>query len=109
MNIGDLNRRIAFVTYEDVEENAIGLTEIEEKELLTCWAKIEPARGREYYEAQKIRTENTYKITIRYCKTVDDTMLIRYKTQTFEIQNVVNPGMANRFLEIYCAEKVRGK
>jgi SPP1 family predicted phage head-tail adaptor len=108
MNIGDLNRRIAFITHEEVE-NAMGLTELKEKELLTCWAKIKTVRGREYYEAQKIRTENTYEITIRYCKAVDDTMLIRYKNQTIEIQNIVDPGMANRFLEIYCTEKTRGE
>jgi SPP1 family predicted phage head-tail adaptor len=108
MNIGDLNRRIAFITYEEAE-NTMGLTELKEKELLTCWAKIEPAKGREYYEAQKIRTENSYKITTRYHKNLNNSMLIKYQNQTFEIQNIVDPYMKHIELEFYCTEKSRGE
>ena len=31
----------------------------------TVWAAVEPLTGREYSEAQKIRAETTYRVTVR--------------------------------------------
>jgi len=107
INAGSLNRRITFITYEEVE-NELELTEQHKKELLTCWARIEPARGKEYYEAQKIRTEDSYKITTRFHKGIEASMLIEYQSRTFEIQNIVDPYMNHSALEFYCTEKSRG-
>ena len=107
MDIGGLKKRITFIAMEEVENN-LGLTELKPVEKLKCWAKIEPARGREYYEAQKIRTENTYKITVRFHHGIKESMLIKYDDRTFEIQNIVDPCEAHISLEFYCTEKSRG-
>lgn len=106
-NPGTLDKRLSFITYVEIE-NEYNLTELQPVELLRCWARIEPARGKEYYEAQKIRTQNSYKITIRYNKAINETMKVKYKDMEFDIYNVVNPYMSNELLEIYCVEKVRG-
>lgn len=105
-NPGTLDKRISFISYEEIE-NEYGLTELEPIEIIKCWARIEPARGKEYYEAQKLRTQNSYKITIRYHKNINEKMKIKYKTIEFDIYNVVNPYMHNELLEIYCVEKIR--
>ncbi|GMB01070.1 phage head closure protein [Pelosinus sp. IPA-1] len=108
MNIGSLDKKITFLSQEEVE-NELRLTELKPIKKLTCWARIEPLRGKEYYEAQKNKTENSYKITTRYHKNLSDSMLIRYQNQFFEIQNIVDPYMKHISLEIYCTEKSRGE
>ena len=108
MDAGKLDKKIKFLTYEEIE-NELRLTDLKPIEKLTCWARIEPLRGKEYYEAQRNRTENSYKITTRYHKNLSDSMLIQYQKQTFEIQNIVDPYMNHSTLEFYCTEKTRGE
>lgn len=106
-NIGSLDKRIIFIDYVEIE-NEYGLTELQAVKKLKCWARIEPTRGKEYYEAQKTSNENQYKILIRYRKNINSSMLIRYKEKEFEIISIVNPYMADEQLELYCREKTRG-
>lgn len=108
MNAGTLDKRIKFIQNQDVEtENVI--TEQKPVEVLSCWARIEPVRGREYYEAQKIRTVNSYKITTRYRPNLNESMIIQYGSRQFEIENIVDPYEAHVYLEFYCTEKTRGE
>lgn len=105
INIGSLDKRISFIGYSE-EENEIGQTVLLKKEIKTVWARIETARGREYYEAQKIRNENSYKITTRFHADVTEDMLIKFQERVFEIKNIINPYMKNEKLEIMCIERV---
>jgi len=107
MNAGTLDRKISVMAYQEVK-NEVGAMEQKPVELFKPWARVEPARGREYYEAQKIKEADAYKITIRYRKNVDDSMLIKYGSRTFEIQTVTDPYEAHESLEIYCTCKHRG-
>lgn len=108
MDAGTLDKRIKFKGLVDVLTE-YGTTEQETKVFLSCWARIEPARGREYWEAQKERTEKSYKITTRYHKGITPSMTILYGSREFEIQNIVDPYENHSSLEIYCAEKDRGE
>lgn len=107
MRIGKLNKRINILQYVDAE-NDIGGTELKPQIFLSCWAEIEPARGREYYDAKKIQDETSYKVTTRYHKGISESMVIEYKGRQYSIQNVLDPYEAHTSLEIYCTEKVRG-
>lgn len=107
MNAGTLDRRISFCQYQDIE-NEVGATEQKLVEVFKTWGRIEPARGREYYEAQRLKDANSFKITIRYRKNVTDDMLIRYGERTYQIQTVTDPYEAHEVLELYCIEKSRG-
>ena len=107
MRHGKLNKRITIMQYED-EDNSLGSTELSPKVFLTCWAAIEPLRGREYYEAQRLKDVDNFKITIRYRKNVTRDMFIVYRSQKFEIQTPVDPYEAHEVLELYCVEKTRG-
>jgi len=108
MNVGTLDKKIKIIAFEEIE-NKLGFKELNPNNKLTCWARIEPLRGKEYYEAQKNKTENGYKITTRYHKNINDSMLIEYQSRTFEIQNIVDPYMNHSKLEFYCVEKGRGE
>jgi phage head-tail adaptor, putative, SPP1 family len=107
MRLGKLNKRINIVHYVDAE-NDIGGTELTPQVFLACWAAIEPARGREYYDAQKIRAETSYKITTRYHKGITEAMAIEYNGHSYSIQNILDSYEAHTSLEMYCIEKVRG-
>lgn len=105
MDIGRTNKRITFCRYEE-KENALLQTEQELKEVKTVWASVEPTRGREYQEAQRVRPELTYKITTRYHKEVTPDMFIKFKDRYFNIVSIINVRERNTMLEIICTEKI---
>lgn len=106
MDIGRTNKRITFCRYED-RENALMQTEQVLAEVKTVWASVEPTRGREYQEAQRIRPELTYKVTTRYHKGITPDMLIKYRDRLFNIVSVINVRERNEMLEIICTERTK--
>lgn len=104
MDIGRTNKRITFCRYEE-KENKLMQEEQTLKNVKTVWASVEPMRGREYQEAQRIRAELTYKITTRYHKGITPDMLIRCKERYFEIVSIIDVKEKNAMLEIICTEK----
>ena len=107
MNPGTLDRKVQFIRYQDVD-NEVGADSQKTVVIFSTWARIEPARGREYYEAQRVKDANPFKITIRYHTNVDDSMTIQYHQQQYDIQTITDPYMAHEVLEIYCTQKTRG-
>lgn len=89
MDIGRTNKRITFCRYEEKENELLQLEQIL-TDIKTVWASVEPTRGREYQEAQRIRPELTYKITTRYHKGITPDMLIRFKDRYFHIVSIIN-------------------
>lgn len=107
MDIGRTNKRITFCRYEE-KENALMQTEQVLTEVKTVWASVEPTRGREYQEAQRIRPELTYKVTTRYHKGITSEMFIKFQDRLFNIISVINVRERNEMLEIICTEKAKG-
>lgn len=106
MDIGRTNKRVTFLKYEE-KENRLLQTEQTLAAAITVWASVEPTRGREYQEAQRIRPELTYKVTTRYHKGITPDMLIKYKERIFEIVSIINVRERNEMLEIICTEKIQ--
>lgn len=104
MDIGRTNKRITFYKYEETE-NVLAQTEQTLKKVKTVWASVEPTRSREYQEAQRIRSELTYKITTRYHKEITPDMTIQFKDRYFQIISIINVKERNEMLEIICIEK----
>ena len=98
MDIGRTNKRVTFCRYTE-KQNELLQTEKVLEEIKTVWASVEPTRGREYQEAQRIRPELTYKIT-----TPD--MFIKFKDRYFQIVSIINVRERNEMLEIVCTEKL---
>ncbi len=105
MDIGRTNKRITFCRYEE-KENALSQTEQTLTEVKTVWASVEPTRGREYQEAQRVRPELTYKITTRYHKGITPDLFIRFGERYFNIVSVINVRERNEMLEMVCVEKI---
>lgn len=104
MDIGRTNKRITFWRYEETK-NALMQIEQVLTEVKTVWASVEPTRGREYQEAQRIRPELTYKVTTRYHKGITPDMFIQFKNQYFQIISIINVRERNEMLEIVCIKK----
>lgn len=105
MDIGRANKRITFCRYEE-KENALSQIEQTLIKVKTVWASVEPTRGREYQEAQRVRSELTYKVTTRYHKEIAPDMLIKWGKRCFNIVSVINVRERNEMLEIICIEKI---
>lgn len=106
MDIGRANKRITFCRYED-RENTLSQVEQTLTRVKTVWASVEPTRGREYQEAQRIRPELTYKVTTRYHRGITPDMLIIWGKRCFNIISIINVRERNEMLEIICIEKVK--
>lgn len=108
MDVGRTNKRIIFCKYEE-QENELLQKEQKLVQIKTVWASVEPMRGREYQEAQRIRQELTYKITTRYYPWITQDMYILFKKRCFEIISIINPREKNEMLLLICVEKVKKK
>lgn len=109
MEIGSLDKKIQIFRYAD-KEDEYGLTHHEKEDVFghSIWARIEPFRGKEYYEQFKDKVQENLKVTIRYRKGIDTNMLISYQGVLYEIQTISDVYMAHIKLEIMCKRLKRG-
>lgn len=103
MNAGELNKRIT-LQIKTVTRGAYGAEIIVRSDFATVWAKIEPLRGREYFQAAQIQNENYVRITIRYIKNATPEWGVKYGSKYLDIQSVINIDEANDRIELMCIE-----
>lgn len=105
LDVGRLNKRITFVKLvESVDQ--LGQDRQDWKDDRSVWATVKALRGGEYYDAQRIRPELTYKITTRYHPGITPDMKIRYCGRMFEILSCDNVDEADYMLEIQAVEYI---
>lgn len=108
MDIGRMRERISF--YSETEaENELQQSTIKLEKIKTVWASLEPTRGREYQEAQRLRPELTYKIYTRYFNFVTQDTIIKHGERYYEIQSVADVKSRHEMLEIYATEFTKQK
>lgn len=107
MNVGKLNKRITFmgVTQENDEYG----DHPTRSSIRTVWANVKAVRGGEYYEAQRIRPELTYKITCRWFNTITPDMTIDYEGREFQIVDVIDIDEEHTWWEIRATEVIKKK
>ena len=108
--VGRLDRRIHIMTYGETTDQ-YGLTHQGLVDAIgnAIWARIEPARGKTYYEQYKDKVELITKIIIRYRPGINESMLVQYKDKTYRIMSVVDPYEAHIKLELMCNLKTIGE
>lgn len=75
----------------------------------TLYAKIEPLRSREKFEAQQLSVKTTHKITIRYSAlNIGITTKDRVKlgSRFFNIQGIININEDNKFIQLNVQESL---
>lgn len=103
IDIGRLNKRVTFLRYEECVDS-MGQGRQVLVPVKKVWAELSPTKGGEFYEAQKLREEITYKVYVRYFKDISSDMYIQYKDTLYEIKSALNLDSANRLIQIYCTE-----
>lgn len=73
--------------------------------LIQAWAKMEPVAGREYSGGDQVNSETTHKFTIRYQAGITPAHRITYSGRTFDIESVINPREADKYLVISAVER----
>ena len=106
LDFSKLRHRVTFQRPAQTTRNNMGENVPVYVSFASVWAAVEPLRGREYHEAQKIRAETTYKVTIRYLPDVTADMRIVHRDKTLEIQSVLNIDERNVELQIIASEVV---
>ena len=64
------------------------------------WAFLEPIRGHQQTEAQRLSSETTYKILIRYQKGITQDMLINYDNKKLYIHQVLDIEERHAYIEL---------
>jgi len=103
---GDLRDRIT-LQRKTVTRSAAGEETITWSDEATVWAKAEPIRGGEYFQAQAVQSEVNMRFIIRF-RFVFRTAVYRIKfgVKFYNIDSIINIESLNHFQEIMCTEAV---
>lgn len=107
MKTGLLNKRIEILGKQAVTDE-YGFDTQADVVVYRCWASIEPARGKVFYEMERKADTEYSKITIRWRPGVTHDMKVKYQDHFYDIDTIVDPYMRHEALELYCTEEVRG-
>ena len=106
MRAGELNKRVT-LQIKTVTRSSSGQENVTWTNVATVWAGFMPTvTGGEFYEADKVNSEITQKIKIRYRRNVKPTMRIKYGNRYFDILLVENVREENRELILKCREVI---
>ena len=72
----------------------------------SVYASIEDMKAREFYSGEKLNSEITHKIRIRYKASILPKMRVKFGTRYFNIETIVNWQERNIFLDIMCKELI---
>ena len=90
-------------TENEVGEEVLGLVLLD-----TIYAKVEVLRGREYLEAQKLRPELQYRVTIRFRDDLHPAMIVKTRDNNeLEIISILPVRGRKTYLDLMCVEKVK--
>ncbi len=103
MKIGELNKRISFVSIQPVI-NENGFETQEETVVKTVWAKASNLYGKEFYEAAAVQKEQSVKFIIRAMGDIDESMKIRFDGKLYDIAFIDDIKYAGKTMEIKALE-----
>jgi SPP1 family predicted phage head-tail adaptor len=74
------------------------------QDIATIWAAVEPLRGREYFQAATMQSQNMTRFTTRYRKGITSIMRILYDNRSYDIQSVIDVEGRHQQLELMAKE-----
>lgn len=108
MQVGKLNKRVQIIS-QKAQTDDLGFDRLQAVVYCTCWASIEPARGKVFYEMERKADTEYSKITIRWRPGITHDMKVKYQNHLYDIDTIVDPYMRHESLELYCTEEIRGQ
>lgn len=75
------------IVFQQATETKNAFHEIEKTwaTVATVWARVEPLKGSEIFEAQKVNAQNSIKVTIRARNDLTNSMRLVYNSTNYEI------------------------
>ena len=103
--IGKYRNRI---TYKEktIGQGSFGEPVITWNDFATVWAKIDPIRGREYWDAEQVQSEVTHRIVHRYLSDVSPEMEIHFKGRVFDVLHFHDAEEKKREMEVLVKERL---
>lgn len=92
---------------EATAENEVGEEVQIPQKVCELWADVNPVRGKEYFEAQKVVPELQYKITTRYREGIHPAMLVKWGERELNINSVIDISGKEEHMELMCTERVK--
>ena len=105
MNAGELRHKITIQELQRVPDGYGGYTETW-NDIAVVWAKIQPLRGNERYQAQQVSSALSHKIILRYLDGVKPQMRVLCGSRIFHVVSVINVEERNEMLELLCEEEI---
>lgn len=84
MQAGKLRHLVTIQKYVEGRDAMGGITK-DYVEFSKAWASIQPMLGREKYTEQRVHSEQTHRINMRYIPGVESTMRILFDGRVFEL------------------------
>ena len=105
MSAGKLKHYVTIQQLSGTKGTAWNTTDTWE-DLKAVWADIIPMRGKEFFQAEKVNTNVTHKIVVRYTSSITPKMRITWKGRIFKIIEVINKDEEMEYLEIMAYEVI---
>jgi len=105
MKAGQLRHRI-IIQQQVKSQNAIDEWITSWEDWVTCWANIEPAVGKQYYEAKQLDSKVDGKIRIRYRTGVKPTMRVLHGQRILKIVSIIQPQENRKELVLMYTEEL---
>ena len=103
MVTGDLRHRVTIQRLSITKDSLGGVVETW-VDFKTCWAKVQPVSGREYWEAKKANAEVSIRVTMRHTAGILPNMRLFHAARFLEIVVVRDIDERNREMVLLCKE-----
>lgn len=84
MKAGTLRHLVTIEKYTETPDAVGGISKTYATHA-QAWASIQPMLGREHFTEQRVSSEQTHRINMRYISGIESTMRITYNGRTFEL------------------------
>jgi SPP1 family predicted phage head-tail adaptor len=103
---GDLRDRVT-LQRKTVARTSAGEETVTWTDEATVWGKVEPIRGREYYQAQAVQSEVNMRFVIRFRFLVSTAIYrVKFGVKYYTIDSVIDVDNMHHWLELMCTEVV---
>ncbi len=103
LDIAELRHRITFQRVAQVSDGMGGFTTTWNN-IATVWAKVEPVTASERIYSERLETQRSHKVKIRYRDDITTDMRFTFKSRVFQIHGVHSPDERNGYTFIDAEE-----
>ena len=107
VHAGELRHRAVFLQKQVQVKSGVSTTQW--LPTFTCWCKVEPLSGREFWQAAAVNRENEVRFTLRYRNDVNPAMRILLEGKLYDITSVLDVDSHHSKLEILARSVTDGQ